>query len=72
MATEQWETVQIRTCAKVTKPIRVDQKIVYPIDFLPDPPRVVEFRCSGEEECKKQANVNCIVPEEAIQAKTKP
>lgn len=66
MATKQWERVQVRTCAKVKEPITVDQLVVYPIDFLPDSPRVVDFRCSGEEDCRKKANINCIVPEKAV------
>jgi len=62
MAIKEWEQVQIRTCAKVKEPITVDQLVIYPIDYLPDPPRVVDFRCTGEAECGKRANINCIEP----------
>ena len=62
MAIKEWEKVQVRTCAKVTEPIQVDQLVVYPIDFLPDPPRIVDYRCSGKAECGRDANVHCIEP----------
>ena len=72
MAIKEWEQVQVRTCAKATKPIEIDQLVIYPIDYLPDPPRVVDFRCSGEVECGKNANVYCIVPEKPADTKKKP
>lgn len=51
MATKVWETTKICNCERVGREVAFEVEVVYPIDFLPDPPRVIARRCSSAKEC---------------------
>ena len=60
MAETNWEVSKIAFCERMKKDVALETEIVYPIDFLPDPPRVISHRCSHGLECNQFAGTSCI------------
>jgi hypothetical protein len=46
MADRIWETSKLCYCERVMSQVGLEVEMLYPIDFLPDPPRVRSHRCS--------------------------
>ena len=51
MATKVWEVTKVRYCDTVARKVAFEAQVIYPTDYLPDPPRVVAHRCSNALEC---------------------
>ena len=46
MAERTWETSKVCYCEHVMREVALEAEVLYPMDFLPDPPRVLSHRCS--------------------------
>ena len=51
MATKNWEVTKTFTCERLGHEVAFETEVVYPADFLPDPPRIIARRCSSAKEC---------------------
>jgi hypothetical protein len=52
MATVIWEPVKSQRCDRVGEWVRLEVRVAYPAELLPDqPPRVLARRCSHAMEC---------------------
>jgi hypothetical protein len=60
MAEKHWEVVKVCYCERAGHQVAFEAEIVYPADFLPDPPRLVARRCSSAEECNLVDKPSCI------------
>jgi len=60
MAWESWRTVKRAACEFVKDEVALESKLIHAADLLPDqPPRVVEYRCSGAEKCNRFDHSDC-------------
>ena len=60
MATKTWEVTKIQTCERLGREIALETEVVYPADFIPDPPRIVARRCSSAKECNMLDKPACV------------
>jgi hypothetical protein len=60
MAERIWETSKLCFCEHVMSEVGLEVEVLYPIDFLPDPPRVRSHRCSHGMECNRSSKASCI------------
>lgn len=60
MAWESWRTVKRAQCEFVKDEVALESKLIHAADLLPDqPPRVVDYRCSGAEKCNRFDHSDC-------------
>jgi len=60
MAERIWEKSKVRFCEHVGREVALEVELVYTIDFLPDPPRVIGHRCSHGVDCNQFAQAACV------------
>ncbi len=60
MTSETWQPIRICYCHHVQQDVALEAEIVYPVDFLPDQPRVVAHRCSHGLDCNLDGRVSCL------------
>jgi len=60
MADRIWETSKLCYCERVMGQVGLEVEMIYPIDFLPDPPRLRSHRCSHGLECNNKSEATCI------------
>jgi hypothetical protein len=60
MAEKTWEVSQICFCQHVDQDVALEAEVVHPIDFLPDPPRILARRCSLGVQCNQFEQAACV------------
>jgi len=60
VAERKWETSKVCYCEHVMREVALEADVLYPMDFLPDPPRVLAHRCSHGVECNQFAKAACV------------
>ncbi len=60
MAEKVWEVTQHCFCEHVHEDVALESEVVYPIDLLPDAPRVVAQRCSRGIQCNQFNKAVCV------------
>ncbi len=60
MAERIWETSKVCFCEHVQQQVALEVEVIYPVDYLPDPPRVRSHRCSHGLDCNQSAKASCI------------
>jgi hypothetical protein len=60
MAQKKWEICKTCYCKHVKGRVALEVEVLYPIDFLPDPPRLLAHRCSHGVQCNQFAEASCI------------
>jgi hypothetical protein len=60
MAERTWEVSKVRFCEHVKRDVALEAEVLYPVDILPDPARVLSHRCSLGMECNQFAQPTCI------------
>jgi hypothetical protein len=60
MADTTWEVSKISFCDHVQHEVTLESEIVHPVDFLPDPARVIAHRCSSGLDCNLSDSTTCI------------
>ncbi len=60
MAYRSREVVQVCFCGHVQQEVALEAEVLYPADFLPDPPRVVSHRCSLGDHCNQLDQPACV------------
>jgi hypothetical protein len=60
MAEQAWEVSKVCFCEHVKQDVALEAEILYPLDFLPDPPRVLSHRCSLGMQCNQFAGPACV------------
>jgi hypothetical protein len=60
MAERTWEVTKRRYCEHVRREVALETEVLYPMDFLPDPPRVLAHRCSDGVQCNQSSKVACV------------
>lgn len=60
MAEITWEVSRSGFCDHVHREVALEVELVHPLDFLPDPPRVIAHRCSLGMECNHSASTACL------------
>ena len=59
MAERTWEVSKVCFCEHVKQEVALETEVLYPIDFLPDSPRVLSHRCSLGLQCNQFAQAAC-------------
>lgn len=60
MAWEQWVVLRTQECPRLGEEVRLEARVVYPAEWLPDqPPRVTAHRCSHAEVCRTSLHPGC-------------
>ena len=60
MTERSWEVSKVCYCEHVKQEVALESEVLYPMDFLPDPPRVRSHRCSLGAQCNQFAQPACI------------
>ncbi len=60
MAERIWEKSKVCYCEHVKSEVALEAEMLYPLDTLPDPPRVLSHRCSDGAECNQFAKAGCV------------
>ncbi len=60
MTERAWEVSKVCYCEHVKQEVALESEILYPMDFLPDPPRVRSHRCSLGLQCNQFAQPACV------------
>ena len=60
MAEKTWEVSKICFCDHIKREVQLETEMVYPVDFLPDPARVLSHRCSQGMQCNQFAQPACV------------
>ncbi len=60
MAERMWETSKVCYCEHVMHEVKLEAEVLYPMDFLPDSPRVLSHRCSHGVECNQFTKAACV------------
>jgi len=60
MAEKKWEAIKICYCEHVRQQVFLEAEVMYPNDFLPDPPRLLSHRCSKGMECNQYNQAVCV------------
>lgn len=60
MAEKIWQVEKIKYCEHVGYEITIENKVVYPAEYLPEqPPRILARRCSNGIECNMIEKAAC-------------
>lgn len=60
MADIVWETSKVCYCEHAQGEVALEAEVLYPMDELPDPPRVLSHRCSHGVDCNQLAQAACV------------
>lgn len=60
MAERIWQTSKECFCEHIMRTVALESELIYPIDFLPDPPRVRSHRCSMGVDCNQISKAACV------------
>jgi hypothetical protein len=60
MAERVWEVTKVCYCEHVKDDVTLESEVLYPIDSLPDSPRVLAHRCSHGAQCNQMDRAACI------------
>ena len=60
MADRTWETSKVCYCEHIKDEVALEAEVLYPMDELPDPPRVLSHRCSRGGECNELGKAACV------------
>jgi len=60
MVERNWEISKVCYCDHVKTEVALEAEVLYPIDILPDSPRVLAHRCSHGVQCNRYATAACI------------
>ncbi|HTX91178.1 MAG TPA: hypothetical protein VMC09_08175 [Anaerolineales bacterium] len=55
-----WETSKVCYCEHASSQVALQVEVLYPSDYLPDPPRVLAHRCSHGAECNQLTKAACV------------
>jgi hypothetical protein len=59
MAEKKWEVIKVCYCEHVRQEVALENEMLYPIDYLPDAPRVLSQRCSLGVQCNQLNQAVC-------------
>lgn len=59
MAQKQWEVTKVCFCEHVNQEVALEAEVLYPVDTLPDPPRLLSHRCSHGVQCNQMEKAAC-------------
>ena len=59
MAQKTWEVTRVCFCEHVNREVALEAEMIYPVDHLPDPPRLVSHRCSLGVQCSQFRQAAC-------------
>jgi hypothetical protein len=59
MVERVWEVTRLCYCEHIGEKVALEAEVLYPIDYLPDPPRVIAHRCSRGRHCNFFATAAC-------------
>jgi hypothetical protein len=59
MAQKNWEVTQVCFCEHVNHEVALEAEMLYPVDYLPDPPRILSHRCSHGVQCNQMDKAAC-------------
>jgi hypothetical protein len=60
MAERTWEVSKTCFCEHVNQQVALEAEKLYPVDFLPDPPRLLAHRCSLGRQCNQFTQPTCV------------
>ena len=60
MAQKIWETSKTCYCEHIKNQVALEVEVLYPVDPLPDTPRLLSHRCSRGVQCNQFATATCI------------
>ena len=60
MAERTWEVTKVCFCDHVKHEVALEAEVLYPVDTLPNPPRVLSHRCSPGMQCNQFAQPACV------------
>lgn len=60
MAEKTWEVSKVCFCQHVNQNVALEAEVIYPIDFLPDQPRLLGHRCSLGLQCNRFEKATCV------------
>ena len=60
MAERSWEESKVCYCEHVMQDVALEVEVLFPMDLLPDPPRIMAHRCSNGVECNRMAKAACV------------
>jgi hypothetical protein len=60
MSERSMEVIKVCFCEHIKQEVALEADVLYPADFLPDPPRVLSHRCSRGEECNLFDQAACV------------
>lgn len=60
MAERTWETGKLCYCERIQRQVTLETELLYPIDYLPDPPRILSHRCSHGVHCNLFSTPSCV------------
>ena len=60
MAEKNWEVTRSCYCEHINGQVALEAEVLHPIDYLPDPPRVLAHRCSHGRQCNSFATAACV------------
>jgi hypothetical protein len=55
-----WETSKVCYCEHVKGDVALEAEMLFPMDELPDPARVISHRCSHGAECNQSGKAACV------------
>jgi hypothetical protein len=59
MARKNWEVTRVCFCEHVNQEVALEAEVLYPVDYLPDPPRILSHRCSHGLKCNQMEKAAC-------------
>ncbi len=59
MANKNWEVAKVCFCEHVSQDVALEVEVLYPIDYLRDPPRILSHRCSHGVQCNQMQQAAC-------------
>lgn len=59
MAEKLWQVTRIHYCDHVGHEVAYETELIYPVDLIPDYPRIHARRCSNAEECNMNDKPAC-------------
>ena len=60
MAQKIWETSKTCYCEQIKDQVALEVEVLYPVDPLPDAPRLLSHRCSRGVQCNQFATATCV------------
>jgi hypothetical protein len=60
LAERAWIISQVSFCDHINQEVALEAELLFPADFLPDPPRLLSHRCSQGLQCNLFTQPACI------------